>query len=169
MHFLIHDASVLIDLINGGLLDEVLRLSYIMETTDFVRREITDPDQRIVLESCISDGKLSVIYSVADHIPKIVEIQREFAKLSISDCSVIYFAGSQNGIIISGDKILRNAAKSKKLEVHGTLWAMDQLVEKGLIGPTYARDRLLAMIQKNNRLPRQQCESLIEKWRKLGG
>jgi len=81
----------------------------------------------------------------------------------------MHFAESQNGIIISGDKILRNAAKSKKLEVHGTLWAMDQLVEKGLIGPTYARDRLWAMIQKNNRLPRQQCESLIEKWRKLTG
>jgi len=87
MHFLIHDASVLIDLINGGLLDEVLRLSYIMETTDFVRREITDPDQRNVLESCISYGKLSVLYSAADHMWAMDQLVEKACRLKLRGIS----------------------------------------------------------------------------------
>ncbi|HCO48917.1 MAG TPA: hypothetical protein DIT55_05665 [Spirochaetaceae bacterium] len=87
MHFLINDASVLTDLINGGLLDEVLRLSYIMETTDLLRREITDPDQRNVLESCISDGKLSVLYSAADHMWAMDQLVEKACRLKLRGIS----------------------------------------------------------------------------------
>jgi hypothetical protein len=50
MRFLIHDASVLIDLINGKLLERTLDLLYTMATTDFVQYEIHDLHQRDIVE-----------------------------------------------------------------------------------------------------------------------
>jgi len=61
MRFLIHDASVLIDLINGKLLEKALDLLYTMATTDFVRYEIYDPEQHAAVERCISCGSLQLL------------------------------------------------------------------------------------------------------------
>ena len=43
MRLLIHDANILIDLIDLGLLDRALSLPYTMETTDLVRLEVRTP------------------------------------------------------------------------------------------------------------------------------
>ena len=45
MRLLIHDANVLIDLLDIGLLDEAMALPCVMETTDLVQHEIVDPAQ----------------------------------------------------------------------------------------------------------------------------
>lgn len=166
MRFLIHDASVLIDLINGKLLGRALDLLYTMATTDFVQYEIRDPDQRAIVEGCISSGALQLLSSDGDQIIKIRTIQQEFTGLSIADCSVIFDADLFKGVIISGDKKLRKAAKAKKLEVHGTLWVIDQLVQNNLIGSAEAKESLELIMQKNPRLPVEQCNALLERWGK---
>lgn len=50
MKLLLHDANVLIDLITVGLLDITFNLPYVMETTDFVVRDIVPQDQRDAIQ-----------------------------------------------------------------------------------------------------------------------
>jgi hypothetical protein len=41
-------------------------------------------------------------------------------------------------MVLSGDRPLRSIAEAKDLEVHGTLWIMDQLVSNALLNPSLA-------------------------------
>jgi hypothetical protein len=66
MRLLIHDANVLIDLINLidiGLLDCAMTLPCVMETTDLVHLEVQTHEQVRALTECIARGTLSVVSS----------------------------------------------------------------------------------------------------------
>jgi predicted nucleic acid-binding protein len=90
--------------------------------------------------------------------------------LSEADLSVIYLAIRENAMVLSGDRLLRSSARTRHLEVHGTLWMMDRLVEKGLLKPAVAADRLEVLMQRTGSqqrfLPKTECESRIRDWRK---
>ncbi|MEI6387767.1 MAG: hypothetical protein WCQ50_14105, partial [Spirochaetota bacterium] len=66
MRLLIHDANVLIDLIDLGLLDRALTLPCAMETTDLVRLEVQTPDQEQVLSGCIKSGPYYRVRCIGD-------------------------------------------------------------------------------------------------------
>jgi hypothetical protein len=59
-------------------------------------------------------------------------------------------------------------AKLNAVEVHGTLWVMDGLVEVGLLAGPLAAERLRALIARTGKerryLPRAECQSRIEFW-----
>jgi hypothetical protein len=73
-------------------------------------------------------------------------------------------------MVLSNDKLVRTAAQVKHLEMHGTLWIMDRLVEELLLHPSVAADRLEALVRRTGReqryLPRAECEIRIRKWRR---
>ncbi len=80
MRLLIHDANVLIDLLDLGLLDLALTLPYAMETTDLVRLEVQTPDQERALSRCVTSGRLSVLSSSSRQILDIRTIHSEDRK-----------------------------------------------------------------------------------------
>ncbi len=63
MRLLIHDANVLIDLLDINLLDEAMVLPCTMETTDLVQHEVVEFEQRQALSSCIEKRLLTVLSS----------------------------------------------------------------------------------------------------------
>lgn len=164
MTLLIHDANVLIDLINIDLLDIALGLPFSMATTDLVRYEIKVPEQARALRSCIERGKICLIISSAHDMNTIAVYAKELSPLSISDCSVLYHAKKLNGIVISGDRKLQKEAKAQKIEAHGTLWVLSQLVKIRGMSPAIAMDRLKLLMLMNPRLPNKECQELLEEW-----
>lgn len=44
---------------------------------------------------------------------------------------------------------VRLAAKNKKIDYHGMLWVLDQLVQKALITPELAADKLKTLVDTN--------------------
>lgn len=166
MRLLIHDANILIDLLDLGLLDRALDLPFAMETTDLVRLEVREPDQERVLSACISDGKLSVIASTAQQVLAIQSYRLESPRLSLADCSVVFHAIDRNGIVLSGDGRLRGEAEAMRLEVHGTPWVLDQMVEHRMLDPHDAIDKLKLFMDINKRLPYKECVRLMEAWRR---
>jgi hypothetical protein len=74
MRILIHDASVLIDLIAVDILETALALPYEMETTDFVSREILRRGQKDILARIVAVRKLEVIHSTNEEISGITEL-----------------------------------------------------------------------------------------------
>lgn len=73
-------------------------------------------------------------------------------------------------MVLSGDRRLRSSARARHLELHGTLWMMDQLVDKRLLKPAVAADRLDSLMKRTGSqqrfLPKTECESRIRGWRK---
>jgi len=167
MKLLLHDANVLIDLLTVDILDKTFQLPYVMETTDFVVREITPPDQRAAVRKIIDAGKLIVCSAPPGLVLDIVRLNHELPSLSIADCSVICHALVTGAVVLSGDRLVRKTAKARSLKVCGTLWIFQQLVEQNLLKSCEAANKLTELMEINARLPKQECNRLVEQWKAL--
>lgn len=165
MLILIHDASVLIDLIAVDLLDTALSLPYVMETTDLVKSEIIRARQAEVLDRVVAAQKVEVLRSTVDELASIAELHSRIPALSLADCSVLFHASARGAVVLSGDSRLRQAAKDHSLTVCGTLWIFVELVANGFLSGVDAAATLERLMKRNLRLPRSECQRLIASWR----
>jgi predicted nucleic acid-binding protein len=166
MTVIIHDASILLDLIHAGLLKLFLRIPARMVTTDFVVAEFTNAADRNKLDTVTTSGALQVLLSGPTELESILKLQNAHRALSSADCSVLFYARSLQAMLLTGDSRLRREATQLGLDVHGTVWAFDELVGRRLLAETEAADRLERLLELNPRLPREECERMIYCWRK---
>ncbi len=69
-------------------------------------------------------------------------------------------------MVLSGDRGLWKECKARRMEVHGSLWVIEQIWLKGLVpGPTCIK-RLEDLIRFNERLPKDKIDALIERIKK---
>jgi predicted nucleic acid-binding protein len=167
MLLLIHDANVLIDLFDTGLLTKAMTLPCIMETTDLVQNEITDPDQTRAISRCVEENRLAVLTSNVEQFASIGKMQNAHPQLTLADCSVVFHAKDRQGIILSGDRRLRRLAENNGIEVHSTPWILNLMVAEGLLSPKKACQGLKLLMKINERLPHKKCLRLIETWGKM--
>jgi hypothetical protein len=93
------------------------------------------------------------------------ELEREIgSKAKFNDCSVLFLALKLDAILLSGDKPLRKAGKEKKIEVHGTLWIFDQLVELKLLPPGIAAAKLEHLRGLDRFFPEAECHVRLKRW-----
>ncbi len=62
---------------------------------------------------------------------------------------------------------LRELADSHKVEYHGTIWLLGELIEKDLLSQKDAARALRTMLDNKRWLPRADSERLIKKWESL--
>jgi len=86
--------------------------------------------------------------------------------LSEPDKSVLFVAKRQNGMVISGDKLIRKWCQKNQIEVHGILWFLDEMNQTQLITFQDAIGKLETLLQFNFWLPTDSAHELLEKWRK---
>jgi hypothetical protein len=108
----IQDANILIDLVNTGLFDHCLSLQYKFTTTDIILDEL-HPHQVALIQPHINSGKFSVIEIDATALIAIQITTIENPKLSEQDLSAFYYAQQLDGLLLTGDKRLRNLAEQK--------------------------------------------------------
>ncbi|MEI6175521.1 MAG: hypothetical protein WCS43_01400 [Verrucomicrobiota bacterium] len=172
MKVAVKDANVFIDLESMGLLDLWFQLEIVTLTSSFVVMELEDGGHDNAL-ACIHAGlAIEAEISGAEMAGAFADFQDDHGQtgLSEADLSVIYLAIRENAMVLSGDRLLRSSARTRHLEVHGTLWMMDRLVDNGLLKPAVAADRLESLMQRTGSqqrfLPKAECESRIRGWRK---
>jgi hypothetical protein len=172
MKIAVKDANVFIDLESMGLLDLWFQLGIETLTSSFVVMELEDGGHENAL-ACIRAGQaVESEISGEEMAGAFADFQDAFGAtgLSETDLSVIYLAIRENAMVLSGDRLLRTTANAHHLEVHGTLWMMDQMVGEALLNPTVAADRLEALIRRTGReqryLPKAECELRINRWRR---
>ncbi len=164
MKIVISDTNIFIDLICVDLLDAFLELPYEIQTTDFVLLELNDSQLKIIEEK-ITESKIEVNSADEKELDEITNMHRKKPALSLEDFSVFFFAIKNNASILTGDKTFRTFAEQKNLDVKGILWVFDE-IEKGIIRE---RKLLAESLEKlttiNTRLPKEECEKRITKWR----
>jgi predicted nucleic acid-binding protein len=147
MKLAVTDTSVLIDLFDTDLLNAFFKLPYEVHLTNQILFELFE-EQRDILDQFVKSGKLEV-YTFTD-ADRADEASFSFSKgLSDPDKSVLIYTHSIGAIVLSGDKLIRNKAKSLGLQYHGILWIFDQLVDGGLLEPPVAIEKLRKLIKHN--------------------
>jgi len=164
----IQDASVLIDMADGGLLDAWFGLGFDLRTTSLVLREISRKNQKIKLQPYVVNGQLQIESSSGEVLAVIAKLHATLSsRLSIEDVPALHFAGKLNCVLLTGDKRLRQHAEERNTETHGLLWVCDMLVARGALLPGVAADRLERLLERGtSRLPLHECEQRIVKWRR---
>lgn len=164
MKIAINDTNILIDFFGINLLDELMSLDLEMHTSDFVLFEIEIPEQLLRIENIISAGKLKVNNFSIQELEIISQKKNNNPNLSLTDCSVWHWAEMNNTILLTGDARLRKTAKNAGIEVHGSLWLLDLLVDQKIITTNKACISLTNLMNINNRLPKQECDARKKLW-----
>lgn len=127
LRIVVSDASCLIDLRKGSLLEVFLRLPYewLIPDTLFAEEllKFSAAQKRTLLR-----GGLKVVELPGKGVERAREIVREFPHLSIHDGFAFALAQSYPGcILLTGDGGLRALANKQDMEVHGVLWVIDEI------------------------------------------
>jgi len=154
------DTNILIDLHRGGVLRQFFQLPCTIFAPDVIVAELLDPSGEVLLGL----GLQRMDFSGAE-VVRVVEISRNHPEVSINDLFAVLLAEKKGALLLTGDKRLRRIAEQEhNLQVHGTLWVLDQLVKRKHLSPTEASSALQKMIQSGSRLPRAECERRFQKW-----
>lgn len=122
----------MIDLEKGGLLISVLILPYRFVVPLPVRQsELLDFSNQ--LWKHLERSGFVIHDLTQDEIGSALSIKALHPALSANDCFCCVSALTHEGIILTGDALLRRVAASQGLQVHGVLWMIDQLEDSGRI------------------------------------
>lgn len=163
----VNDTNVFIDLLDIGLLEHFFQLSWEVHTTDFVMFELNRENQRDVVESYQANKLLHVVAFEMDELCEIRGLQKvcdNKTNVSLTDCSVWYYAKCKGYMLLTGDRKLRTSSMKDGVEVRGILYVFDKLVEEAILTPAVATEKLQQLQIINPRLPKDEIEKRIKSW-----
>ena len=163
MKLVVTDTNVFIDLMDVDALAAFFALGFEVHTTDFVINELS-ADQQALLLPFRGIGQL-VVARFTDEQVSAFEVMPTKVSIQFTDRSVIFLATELRGMILSGDGNLWKECKARKLEVHGTIWLVEELWSKRLIPAVSCIERLESLKKLNTRLPKDKIDALIQKIR----
>lgn len=154
------DASVLIDLVVGQVVVQAADLEFDWLAADTILNEL---DQEANTVSVILE--ITAFDLPFEQLEIANALATENRALSMPDCHALVLSHSQEAMLLTGDGILRQVAKKRGVEVHGTLWLLDLMVDRRLLTPQRAILALANMRQAGSRFPNDECEERIRIWR----
>lgn len=135
MRIIVTDSSCLIDLRKASLLGAFLGLPYEILIPDALFEEELLRFAPAEKDLLLREG-LKVVELPAASVLRARAMISEYPQLTIHDCFAFALAEScEDCLLLTGDRRLRALAESNRLEVHGTLWVIDQIHEMDLASP----------------------------------
>lgn len=163
----VNDTNVFIDLYEIGLLEEFFSLPWEVHTTDFVMLELQREGQHETVAKYKANKRLLVPVLEAKEMLEIGNLYQQNqnrTNLSLTDCSVWYYAKVNNYILLTGDRKLRTVSVFDGVEVHGVIYVFDSLVELDIISRQVAVEKLKQLYSINPRLPKEEINKRINLW-----
>lgn len=163
----VNDTNVFIDLHDVGLLEQFFLLPWEVHTTDFVMLELLKEGQKDAVVAYESNGCLHVATFEFQEVIKINAIHNKIidkTNLSLTDCSVWYYAKKNSYTLLTGDRKLRNSALNEGVEVRGIIYVFDELVSNGILLASLAAEKLVLLKSINPRLPDSEIEKRLKMW-----
>lgn len=161
MRVVVTDANIVIDLAAGGLLEDMFRLP---------GWEICVPDILYVEELAEHHGVLpglglKVLPQSAEAVDQVTQLRQRYRSPSTNDLFALTLAKSLACALLSGDGPLRTAAAAEGVEIRGTLWLIDHLLEEGLADVERVAAAYEAMRNDGSRLPWEKVKAQLLEWR----
>lgn len=154
------DANIWIDVHNGGLVREIFRLPLQFIAPDLVIEELESPDSNLLMQQGLQRGKLD-----SNDVMQLLSLsQRHRSRVSTEDLAALVLARKLQVMLLTGDSNLTRIAKSYRLQVHGILWLLDEIVRLQIISPQSGRLALKKILNGGARLPRTECDKRLKLW-----
>ena len=142
MRIVVSDTSCLIDLRKGGLLRAMFALPYrfAMPNTLFEDELLSlgNPEKGELL-----DLGLEVVDLPGEAVRRAGRYFNQNPRLTLNDCFALVMAErTLDCILLTGDGPLRRVAADMNIEVHGVLWATDEMEAHGVVALQALHDAL---------------------------
>lgn len=164
----VNDTNIFIDLYEVGLLEEFFSLPWEIHTTDLVILELQREGQHETVAKYATDKRLVVPVFEAKELMEIAAMYQQYmnrTNLSLTDCSVWYYAKVNKYILLTGDRKLRTISNNDGVEVHGVICVFDTLLELDIISRQVAIEKLQQLYSINPRLPKEEIDKRMNKWK----
>lgn len=156
VRLLVSDASLLIDLVDAGLDGPLFSLPHEFVVPDVLFKEELEERHGHLRALGLREMELD-----AQGIEEVVRLASVHRQPSRNDLFALVLARSLGCWLLTGDRRLRRVAELHHVEVHGTLWAVGEMVQSRLISPRDAREAFSAMRNAGSRLPWSRVEQLL--------
>jgi predicted nucleic acid-binding protein len=161
MKIIITDTNVFFDIISIGALPEFLALDLEIYTTDFVIKEILESEQQKQIETFIRAKSIQVIKFTPEELVEIKNFKTHRFFKGITDKSVLWKSYQLKCILLTGDKKIRNEAQDLNLEVHGSIWVINEMVDNQIVTKSEGAKLLERLKLINSSLPHDEIDKLI--------
>ncbi len=158
MTILVSDANIFIDMEVADLTRQMFRLKESFATPDILyHEELADnhselPGLGLRIERLTAAAISDVERMVALH-----------QQNSVNDLVALALAKERQWPLLSGDRRLREAAVIERVEIFGTLWLIEKLVETKTISLSQAATGFESMRHGGRRLPWTEVDALLER------
>lgn len=163
----INDPKVFIDLQDVGLLEQFFHLPWEVHTTDFVMLELLNEGQRDIVDSYEHNGYLHVATFGFEEVIEIDNLHKKVinkTNLSLTDCSVWYYAKRNNYTLLTGYRKLCNSMLNDGVEVRGIIYVFDELVTNEILSVNQAADKLALLKSISPYFPDCEIEKHLKLW-----
>ena len=159
---LISDANIIIDMSTGGILRPMFRLDVTFAVPNSLFEEELRTDHPELPQLGLKSLELKP--DTVTYADNLVQKYRA-AGASINDLLALALAWQEKCPLLTGDGRLRTAGDEEGIEVHGTLWLVEQLVEARVIVLRQAEAAYERMRQSGRRLPWEEIEQQLRSFR----
>jgi len=168
MRIVVSDSRCLIDPRNVTLLDTFLRLPYefLISTTLF--EEVPLRFTAVQKKTLVCSG-LKIMDLPGERVLRAQAVVRKIPHITVQDGFAFALAESKPGcILLTGDDRLRTLATQHEMEVHGVLWALEEIQRNRLATAA----TLLCALQVFSadptvRLPRREVDAYIKRYESM--
>lgn len=155
----VSDTSVLIDLERGSLLEAAFRLPFAFAVPDLLyERELRGNRGARLLELGLRVSELD-----GSGVEQALAYRRREPALSLPDCFALTLATRGDWTLLTGDAALRRLAQQVKVDCHGLLWLLDEMLVAHAATPATLHAGLLAISEHPRcRLPAAEVGRLLD-------
>lgn len=154
------DTSILIDMHIGKIVSQFFMLPYTFVAPDVIIAELNEPKGEMLLALGLQQKDLA-----GEQVKEVIRLRKNYRKPSVNDLFALVLARILVVPLLTNDGSLRKAAIQEKIPVHGTLWILDEMVERKIISHHEAATALKHMCDRRSRLPQDECDKRFEQWR----
>ena len=155
----VSDTSVLIDLERGCLLEAAFRQPFAFAVPDLLYEQ----ELKAREGSRLRELGLQIAQLDGDGVAKAVEYRKQVPALSLPDCFALALAVRGNWTLLTGDAKLRRLAEASRVECHGLLWLLDEMLAAGAATSRTLHDGLRAVSEHPRcRLPKAEVRDRLD-------
>jgi len=165
MRVVVTDVSMFFDLFEIRILPEFFALDWEIHTTDFVYNEILQAGQKEVFEAFARSKQLKILHFNSEEEKEVRNFKTKLSIRSIADKTILWKALQLKALMLTCDRKLRKEAEGHRIEVRGSVWVIQQLVDAGIISETRGASLLEELKTINHRLPVKDIDKIIKEWK----
>jgi predicted nucleic acid-binding protein len=160
---LISDANILIDMEVGGLVERLFRLEY-----RFAVPDVLFHDELASRHGYLPGLGLLLLELTPKGVQYAVELIQRYRPLRTSryDLLAAALAKQEACPLLTGDTDLRRVCDEQGIEVHGTIWLMEELHAAGIVDAAEAGVAYQQMREHGSRLPWNEVRAQLKRFRK---